>query len=531
MGYGGHGYGAAGYGGTSTVSSASVWEDAVAALGINVAGWWRQGEASGTTMADSSGNGRDGIYGDAPTLGQTGLIVGDATTSASYADSADYAQVNFASWMNTSALTLVMVVKNPTSGTGKLLITRDDGVSNRVFRWNLVNGKLYFERRTPFSALQDTTTNVSDGSTHLIAAVHDGTQIRLNVDGVDVASLADANLLDTPAGGQILIGGNNVGGNVGGTVQEVLYITTALTESELAALNAARLGGATDTTVSGGQATETDVAQPVLATSAITLNVGAATESNAANLVSLAQTLTLNPATESDAAGGILPTTADIVVLGRATETDSATHPTVSLASLSIPVGQAQEISSARVIVTVLTGAVMSVGRASETDSANIFIGPQVYLLLRAVDVQEARNFGAQAPPAAGTITIRWTLYDPNMPELWTMPINPDKMDSPHFGRSLGSAEGTRQDSRVRVIDTAPQMKEWSFTGVIRTQEHHDKLHYWAQKRNPIHVKDHLGRTFEVVIKRFDPVDRRPTATVPWRGRYTMTCLLIRRVS
>lgn len=113
------------------------------------------------------------------------------------------------------------------------------------------------------------------------------------------------------------------------------------------------------------------------------------------------------------------------------------------------------------------------------------------------------------------------------------MPINPDQMSSPHQARQLQTSYGGTRSSvdRFSSFETPMDAKEWSWSGVIRTKEHYDKLEEWAKKSGKVRVTDHLGRTFEVFIQSFDPEDRKPNANVSWRLRYTMTALLLRRVS
>ncbi|HEV3260444.1 MAG TPA: hypothetical protein VG013_26550, partial [Gemmataceae bacterium] len=53
-------------------------------LADNPAGYWRLGEASGTTASDSSGNGHNGTYMGGVTLGQPGAIAGDPNTSVAF---------------------------------------------------------------------------------------------------------------------------------------------------------------------------------------------------------------------------------------------------------------------------------------------------------------------------------------------------------------------------------------------------------------------------------------------------------------
>lgn len=130
-------------------------------------------------------------------------------------------------------------------------------------------------------------------------------------------------------------------------------------------------------------------------------------------------------------------------------------------------------------------------------------------------------------------MTVRWTFDDPTVPESFTVPINPNEMGSPHQVRDIAMAAGSLGGlNRIRIVDKVPQVpKEWAFGGVIRTKEHHDELLRWTKKKHPIHVSDHLGRTFEVIIKNFEPVDRTPTPNVPWRLRFTLTTFLLKEIT
>ena len=46
--------------------------------------YWRLGEASGTSAADSSGNNRTGTYLNTPTLSQTGALTADTNTAVAF---------------------------------------------------------------------------------------------------------------------------------------------------------------------------------------------------------------------------------------------------------------------------------------------------------------------------------------------------------------------------------------------------------------------------------------------------------------
>ena len=79
--------------------------------------YYRLGDSSGTTMTDSSGNGRNGTYAGSPTLGAPGLVIGDTDTAVTFNGTSQQAQVPYGSWMNTTSLTLEAIIK-PTSVTG-----------------------------------------------------------------------------------------------------------------------------------------------------------------------------------------------------------------------------------------------------------------------------------------------------------------------------------------------------------------------------------------------------------------------------
>lgn len=154
-----------------------------------------------------------------------------------------------------------------------------------------------------------------------------------------------------------------------------------------------------------------------------------------------------------------------------------------------------------------------------------------------------------------GTKLRRWRFHDHRHPhefghslmssdgssESYTLPYNPYQMTSPHAAREFKYATGIHDGrKRMRVFETPHQPANWEFTGFIHTKQHHDELDHWARKDHPVQVTDHMRRTFEVVIQEFVPEDRRfgrhPRSDsldddVRWRMRYTMKCLILRRVS
>ena len=128
-------------------------------------------------------------------------------------------------------------------------------------------------------------------------------------------------------------------------------------------------------------------------------------------------------------------------------------------------------------------------------------------------------------------MTIRWVLTDPATAETWQMPINPNEMTSPFGSKNLKHSYGARGfwggTERVALFQLPPGVVEWEWKGVIRTKEHYDSYVYWASKKGVVHVTDHLGRTWVVFLRSFEPEDRRPMATVPWRLKFTVKAMLV----
>lgn len=127
------------------------------------------------------------------------------------------------------------------------------------------------------------------------------------------------------------------------------------------------------------------------------------------------------------------------------------------------------------------------------------------------------------------SLVVRWRFVDTVTSDVVTLPINPNQMSTPTAPRNFAWAWGSRWgNNRMRGIESPLDgAQSWTFSGVILSESQYDLLLSWAGRLSILEVTDHLGRTFKVVIQKFDPVERLPTATKPWRADYTMTCLFL----
>lgn len=199
--------------------------------------YYRQGEASGSTMFDSSGNGsRDGTYFNSPTLGVSGLLTSGTDTAVTYNGTTQYGENSFSSWMNVSTVTIEAIIKTTTtSGT-----VFGRGGSNRNYRLGVSAGKAFIEVSVggtfPFLA---SSSLVNDGNPHHIAGTWDGSTSTIYVDGVSRGTLSASGGLST-AGNPLRVAARSGDSFFAGTVEECALYGTALSSTRIAAHAAAR---------------------------------------------------------------------------------------------------------------------------------------------------------------------------------------------------------------------------------------------------------------------------------------------------
>jgi hypothetical protein len=154
--------------------------------------YWRVGEASGTTAADASGNGRTGTYTGSPSLGKPGALAGDSNTAVALDGTSQYIQVPFSTALNPSTFTLEAWV-NPTGGSDRFrsVITSRDVATSTVRGYMLYASsantwQLWLGTGSTYAKLYGPPVALNTW-THL-AATYDGTTARLYVNGTLAAS-------------------------------------------------------------------------------------------------------------------------------------------------------------------------------------------------------------------------------------------------------------------------------------------------------------------------------------------------------
>lgn len=165
-------------------------------------GYWRMEETSGTTCADSSGNGRNGTYVNGPRLDVVGPPCLPTYSLGLRDGSEQRVEVpHTAAWnVTTSASWEAWVLLDDSADFGSML-NRDSGAGfPRLFQWR-IRGFDDFELTlfiggTAF-AFTTTGAGLNDAVWHHLVTTYDGSHVRFYKDGALFTSFARTGSIDT----------------------------------------------------------------------------------------------------------------------------------------------------------------------------------------------------------------------------------------------------------------------------------------------------------------------------------------------
>ena len=241
-----------------SAGSVALGAYATAILSQSPSGYWRMGDLSGATMADSSGNGRSGSYVGSPTLAVAGLD-GSADTAVTFNGTTQAGSVPYGAWMNSASFSASCI----TQGTGNSQMARR-GQDNSVWHWHMRGtDEIIFCSSASFALCNKTTTDLSSRFTLPSAAPTQhhgfGYAYASGVDGVLEAYIngllymrvnpkLTPNTTGATAGLTVNAIRNSLGNNLNeftaGTTDEAAFWASALTGAQLKA-QAAILGYST----------------------------------------------------------------------------------------------------------------------------------------------------------------------------------------------------------------------------------------------------------------------------------------------
>jgi large repetitive protein len=220
----------------NTFTVSSPYRTAV--MGDNPGGYWRLGEASGTTAVDETGT-NPGTYQNGVVLGQPGALSTDGSTAASFDGVNDIVTVPSNASLNaTTGVTAEAWVKRTSSGVWQNIVAKPGNgatASQNYALWiNTTNRPVaYFGNGS--SSIGVTSTTVLDTNWHHVAATYDNATAKIYVDGVLTAS-ASSSVQLTASTGSLVIGRTPDNVRIfGGLLDEVAVYRAALTAARIQA--------------------------------------------------------------------------------------------------------------------------------------------------------------------------------------------------------------------------------------------------------------------------------------------------------
>lgn len=123
-------------------------------------------------------------------------------------------------------------------------------------------------------------------------------------------------------------------------------------------------------------------------------------------------------------------------------------------------------------------------------------------------------------------MTVRWTFTDPVDSTVTQFDINPKSGGSLALTKNITSHPTVAVGGGIILFEGNQPVQEISFSGIIRTQQAFLDLVATFDKRHQIQLSDDLGRTFMIMITKFDP-KRVRAVTAPWKHTYDVTATIV----
>lgn len=201
--------------------------------------YYRLGESSGKTAADSGPMGSPGTYSGGVNQGATGALAADSNTAASF-DGNDGLVASGQSFNNPQTYSMEVWFNTTTTRGGKLIGfgNKATGLSNNYDRHIYMqdDGRLVFGTYTGNTNLITSSDTYNDGKWHQVLAAQSDQGMVLYVDGVQVGTNPQTGAQDYS--GYWRIGGDNTWGSssayFAGTLDEAAVYPTAVTAARVA---------------------------------------------------------------------------------------------------------------------------------------------------------------------------------------------------------------------------------------------------------------------------------------------------------
>jgi trimeric autotransporter adhesin len=203
--------------------------------------FWRLGEGSGTSAADSKGS-NTGTYTNSPTLAQTGVLAGDSDTAVSFNATNTYVNVPYTSALNPAQFTVEAwaIWDGTRSGAWRTVLGNWNDGAGYGGLWLGIHTNGQWVLTTQGSSVSAFTEIYGPAATTgpwvYLTGTYDGSTMRFYVNGAEVGNTASPNYLPQNAV-NLAIGGSVYSGGpadwFGGRIDDVALYNRALTATEV----------------------------------------------------------------------------------------------------------------------------------------------------------------------------------------------------------------------------------------------------------------------------------------------------------
>lgn len=211
-------------------------------MSLSPVGYWRLGETSGTTAADSSGNGYNGTYTNGPTLNQVGGLTADENASASYDGSDDYVSIGNVVNLKNISFSVSAWANLNTIAADSAIVSKYSGGIPRPFQLYYSNAQAAFGFQYDLNKTSwswSTGLTISTGTWYHLVGVYDSSAqtVTLYVNGI-IQNVATSATTISSDGRPLWIGATNDSNPkyFNGKIDDVALFTTALTSAQVTKL-------------------------------------------------------------------------------------------------------------------------------------------------------------------------------------------------------------------------------------------------------------------------------------------------------
>lgn len=116
-------------------------------------------------------------------------------------------------------------------------------------------------------------------------------------------------------------------------------------------------------------------------------------------------------------------------------------------------------------------------------------------------------------------MAVKWTFYDPLVPETYVFEVNPNSGGTPRRKKNFSYQNTAAPDGKTLMFQGRDDPEMLAFSGVLLSETQLDAFNDWFDKQHQIRITDDLNREFWAVITSFEP-DRQRARSHPWKHSY-----------